>query len=81
MLHMFVCFKHIFWFGFFTAGCVGKPLDTGTLFLNKLTKLSRCDSYTIEWRSNNTARLLGLLGLLARTAKLIGLIGMLELQI
>ena len=38
MLHTFVCLKHIFWFGFFTAGCVGKPLDTGTLFFEQVHK-------------------------------------------
>ena len=29
--------------------------------MNKLTKLGRCDSYTIEWLNNRTARLLVLL--------------------
>ena len=38
--------------------------------LNKLTKLGRCDSYTIEWFNNRTARLLILLGIQAQAARL-----------
>ena len=37
---------------------------------NKLTKLGRCDSYTIEWLNNRTARLLVLLGIQAQTARI-----------
>ena len=37
---------------------------------NKLTKLRRCDSYTIEWLNNRTARLLLLLRIQAQTARL-----------
>ena len=47
--------------------------------MNKLTKLGRCDSYTIEWLDNRAARLLGLLGLQAIIVELIGLIVMQEL--
>ena len=38
--------------------------------VNKLTKLSRCDSYTIELLNNRTARLLVLLGIQAQTARI-----------
>ena len=38
--------------------------------VNKLTKLSRCDSYTIELLNNRTARLLVLLGFQAQTARI-----------
>ena len=37
---------------------------------NKLAKLGRCDSSTIEWIDNRTARMLGLLAETARTARL-----------
>ena len=37
---------------------------------NKLTKLGRCNSYTIEWLNNRTARLLILLGIQAQAARL-----------
>ena len=45
---------------------------------NKLTKLGRCDSYTIKWLNNRTARLLGLLGIQLQTARTvrIGTIGL-----
>ena len=38
--------------------------------LNKLTKLGRCDSYTIEWFNNRTTRLLILLRIQAQAARL-----------
>ena len=38
--------------------------------LNKLTKLGRCDSYTIEWLNNRTARLLVLLEIQAQNSSL-----------
>ena len=37
---------------------------------NKLTKLGRCDSYTIDWLNNRTARLFVLLGIQAQTARI-----------
>ena len=39
-----------------------KKLSFSREEVNKLTKLGRCDRYTIEWLNNRTARLLGLLG-------------------
>ena len=41
-----------------------------TFKTNKLTKLDKWDSYTIEWFNNRTARLLVLLGIQAQTARL-----------
>ena len=35
-----------------------------------LTKLGRCDSYTMEWLNNRTARLLGLLRIQAQIARI-----------
>ena len=46
----------------------GLSIDGRGYILNKLTKLGRCDSFTIEWLSNRTARLL--LGIQAQTARL-----------
>ena len=41
-----------------------------TFKTNKLTKLGRWESYTIEWFNKRTARLLVLLGIQAQTARL-----------
>ena len=41
-----------------------------TFKTNKLTKLDKWDSYTIEWFNNRTARLLVLLGIQAQTARI-----------
>ena len=38
-------------------------------FKNNLTKLGRCDSYTIEWQNTSTGRLLGLLAVIVLQAR------------